>query len=64
MTQAGGFSIVPAMGKHDNRRSPKMRQRIGQKKLKARLKRRKTERAAATKAAAKPATRKKAAPKE
>jgi hypothetical protein len=35
------------MGKHDNRRSLKMRQRISQKKLKARLKRRKAERMAA-----------------
>ena len=51
------------MGKHDNRRSMKMRQRVGQKKLKARLKRRKLERAAVIKGASKPATRKKAAAK-
>ena len=35
------------MGKHDNRRSMKMRRRKGQKKLKARIKRRKTERPSA-----------------
>jgi hypothetical protein len=51
------------MGKHDNRRSMKMRRRKAQKKLKARAKRRKTERAAVTKGAAKP-SRKKATPKE
>jgi hypothetical protein len=46
------------MGKHDNRRSKKMRQRISQKKFKARKKKQKTTRAAvrtgATKAAKKP----------
>jgi hypothetical protein len=52
------------MGKHDNRRSMKMRRRKAQDKLKARLKRPKTERAAAAKGASKPSTRKKSAPKE
>lgn len=47
MTGRRGFSIVAPMGKHDNRRSPKMRRRAGQRKLKARIKRRKTERRAA-----------------
>ena len=35
------------MGKHDNRRSKKMRQRVSQKKYKARVKRQKVERRAA-----------------
>ena len=66
LTPLAGFSIVRRMGKHDNRRSAKMRQRLGQKKLKARIKRRKTERAAArqgssTKA---PSKKKSAAAKE
>jgi hypothetical protein len=53
------------MGKHDNRRSMKMRRRVGQKKLKARIKRRKVERAPAKSAAgASKAPAKKKAPKE
>jgi hypothetical protein len=52
------------MGKHDNRRSLKMRQRISQKKLKARLKRRKNERAAARTGTTKTSSKKKAAAKE
>jgi hypothetical protein len=53
------------MGKHDNRRSAKMRQRVGQKKLKARLKRQKAERGAARKGStpAKAAPKKKSAAK-
>jgi len=35
------------MGKHDNRRSKKMRQRVSQKKYKARVKKQKAERRAA-----------------
>ena len=35
------------MGKHDNRRSKKMRQRVSQKKYKARIKKQKAERQAA-----------------
>ncbi len=54
----------PAMGKHDNRRSMKMRRRISQKKLKARLKRRKTERAAPRTGSTKAPSKKKAAAKE
>jgi hypothetical protein len=46
------------MGKHDNRRSKKMRQRVSQTKYKARIKRQKAERRAArgtpAKAAKKP----------
>jgi hypothetical protein len=46
------------MGKHDNRRSKKMRQRVSQKKYKARIKRQKAERRTArgtpVKAAKKP----------
>jgi hypothetical protein len=52
------------MGKHDNRRSMKMRRRISQKKLKARIKRRKTERAAARTGSTKAPSKKKAAAKE
>ena len=50
------------MGLGDNRRSPKMRRRVGQRKLKARIKRRRarlaTERAAAKQAAAPTKTKK------
>ena len=64
MTLPARFSIVRRMGKHDNRRSAKMRQRVGQNKLKARLKRQKAARTATrkseTKAAAAP--KKKSAP--
>jgi hypothetical protein len=41
------------MGKHDNRRSKKMRQRVSQTKYKARLKKQKAERQAARGAPAK-----------
>ena len=41
------------MGKHDNRRSMKMRRRVSQKKFKARIKKKKVERQAARGAAAK-----------
>ena len=56
-------AICERMGRRDNRRSMKMRRRISQRKLKARLKRK---RAAATPAKATPAakTKKKAAAKE
>lgn len=64
MTPADGYLNSPGMGKHDNRRSMKMRRRVGQKKLKARIKRRKAERAAAVKGAAKPARKKAAAKSE
>jgi hypothetical protein len=41
------------MGKHDNRRSKKMRQRVSQKKYKARIKKQKVERRVARGAPAK-----------
>src|SRR5262245_3856143 len=46
---AGSRLYWRAMGKHDNRRSMKMRRRRGQRKLKARLRRRKEARRAAAK---------------
>lgn len=54
------------MGRHDNRRSLKMRRRVSQKKLKARLKRKIAEKRPAAKAPAVKtrATKKAAAPKE
>jgi hypothetical protein len=52
------------MGRHDNRRSLKMRRRVSQKKLKARLKRRVAEKRPAKVPAPKPRATKKAAPKE
>jgi hypothetical protein len=53
------------MGRHDNRLSMKMRRRKSQKKLKARLKRKSSEkRVVKTPAAAKPRASKKAAAKE
>jgi hypothetical protein len=52
------------MGKHDNRRSLKLRPRISQTKLKARLKRRNNERAAARTGTTKTSSKKKAAAKE
>jgi hypothetical protein len=52
------------MGKHDNRRSKKMRQRTSQKKYKARVKRQKAETKAVRGAAAKPAKKPRASAKE
>jgi len=51
-----------SMGKHDNRTSMKMRRRKAQRKLKARLKRQKTEKKPAGAGGAKPAKKSRSAP--